>query len=133
MDFYLDIENTYKRLKAEFLRYKKLIVAVDFDDTIYDYHNKAREYNMVINLLKKIKPYAYIVIFTASKEDRYKEIKNYCHSINLKIDSINENIKFLNIPSGGKIYYNILLDDRAGLRESYYLLNRLYEEEMMNE
>ena len=126
MDFYLNTENTYERLKQEYYKYGKLVVAVDFDDTIYDFHNKGRKYNCVISLLKKIKPYAYIVIFSASSKERYGEIKEYCSRIGLTIDSINENIAGLNLPKGKKIYYNILLDDRAGLKESYDILNKLY-------
>ncbi|MGL4572668.1 MAG: hypothetical protein ACRCVJ_16565 [Clostridium sp.] len=130
MDYYLDTNNVYKRLKKEFYQYGKLVVAVDFDDTIYDFHNKGRKYNDVIEVVKRFKQegFAYIVIFTASNEDRYEQIRDYCDSIGICIDAINENIPGLNLPQGKKIYYNILLDDRSGLKESYDLLNELYNE-----
>lgn len=44
MDFYLDPENCYQRLEDEFKKYGKLIFCVDFDDTLYDFHNVGRTY-----------------------------------------------------------------------------------------
>ena len=39
IDEYLDIENSYNRLKEEFNVHKKLIIAYDLDSTVYDYHH----------------------------------------------------------------------------------------------
>lgn len=53
MDFYLDPENCYQRLEDEFKKYGKLIFCVDFDDTLYDFHNVGRTYTDVMALLKE--------------------------------------------------------------------------------
>ncbi|MEG1311996.1 MAG: hypothetical protein RR942_01195 [Romboutsia sp.] len=124
MDYFLNSDNVYERLKSEYNKHGKLIVAVDFDDTLYDFHNKGRSYDDVIGLLRGLKEHVYIIIYTASKKERYPEIKRYLKENQIPFDTINENIKDINVPKGGKLYYNILLDDRAGLKESYEILNR---------
>ena len=57
MDFYLDPENCYQRLEDEFKKYGKLIFCVDFDDTLYDFHNVGRTYTDVMALLKEWEDY----------------------------------------------------------------------------
>jgi hypothetical protein len=55
MDFYLNPENSKNRLIEEYKTHGSLVVAFDFDDTVYDFHKKRRLYNDVIDLLKKLK------------------------------------------------------------------------------
>lgn len=51
-------------------------------------------------------------------------IQEYCKEIGIKIEGIN--INYLpQFKNSGKIYYNILLDDRAGLETSYNILHKL--------
>lgn len=42
-----------KRLLEEYKKYGKLIVAFDYDNTIFDYHNNGGDYSCVIELLKR--------------------------------------------------------------------------------
>lgn len=113
-----------RRLIKEWTQHKRIIIAVDFDDTISPWSlNTADDCEKVIKLLKvAVSTGAYIVIFTACNTDRYSEIETYCASKGLKIDSINTNP--INLPYGNqnKIYANIFLDDRAGLDESMQIL-----------
>lgn len=125
MDFYLNEQNVYNRLEKEYKQFGKIIIAYDFDDTVHDFHKLGHKYDEIINLLKRWKEYAYFIVYTASKEERYNSIKEYLNSYNIPFDEINENIKLKNIPQGKKLYYNILLDDRAGLKESYEVLKKL--------
>jgi len=117
-----------ERLYQEWLTYGKIIIGVDFDDTISPWKFKAsedlQEIDKLIQTLRTASETgAYITIFTACDTSRYEEIRQYCYKVNLKIDSINQNP--INLPYGNssKIYANIFLDDRAGLNES---LDRLY-------
>lgn len=129
-DYYMNFENAYHRLVEEYHKYDKLVVAVDFDDTIYNTYKKDdRTYNQVIELLRNIKEYVYIVIWSASPTSRFPEIENYCKENDIPYDGINVNL-VRNVETASKIYANIFLDDRAGLEEAYCLLSRLYEEEM---
>lgn len=120
MDFYLNKINTINRLVNEWYSYGKIIIGVDFDDTIYDFHKKGRKHDNVINLLKQCKEVGcYIIINTCNKD--YEFIKKYCSEIGIEIDSINENMPFTKFDTE-KIYCNIMLDDRAGLESAYTAL-----------
>ncbi len=48
MDFYLNPENSAPRFIEEYNKYGTLVVAFDFDDTVYDFHKKGRIYSDVI-------------------------------------------------------------------------------------
>lgn len=52
-------------------------------------------------------------------EDKLKEKSEYCEKLGFKPDYINENPEVLNTR---KPYYNLLLDDRSNLSETYKLL-----------
>lgn len=122
MDFYLDENNQTSRLIKEWNEYGKIIIAYDFDDTVYDYHKKGRTFQNVINLLQECKKQgAYFIVFTACDKNKFDFIKKYLKINNIPFDKINEQAPFVPF-SGRKIYYNILLDDRAGLPSSYRTL-----------
>ncbi len=123
MDFYLDDYNVIKRLTKTWLEEKKLIIAYDFDDTVYDYYGCGREFTDVITLLQRCeKVGAHFICFTARPEDDYSEIKCYLANAKIPCDYINENIPIM-WKTGRKIYYNILLDDKAGLSSAYHCLS----------
>ena len=125
MDFYLNKQNAYDRLLEEYKKYGKLVIAYDYDDTIFDFHKKGNTYNDIINLLKRWKDKAVFICFTASKKERYSEIIKYLTKNEIPFDYLNEGVEGL--PNGNKkVYYNVLLDDRAGLCEVYNILNEFY-------
>ncbi|UKI57440.1 MAG: hypothetical protein L6V81_08955 [Clostridium sp.] len=76
IDEYLDKENSYNRLKREFEKHKRLIIAYELDSTVYDYHHTNASYEMVKDLIRKYEKYAYFIVFTSSTPDRYDEIKS---------------------------------------------------------
>jgi hypothetical protein len=123
MDYYLDNNNAIDRLVDEWVKYRKIIVAYDYDDTVFDYWRKGRKYTDVINLLQECRKYgAYFVVFTACGKDQEESIANYLTTNDIPFDKINENIDFITF-TGRKIYYNILLDDRSGLKSAYECLS----------
>lgn len=121
-DYYIDEGNSYIRLKQEFEKYGKLIIAVDFDDTIINFNSKSINWQLV-SLLKRWKPYAEIIIWSCRKEDSYSYIKDVCAEARLEFDKINNPSDLVNFETR-KIYANAVLDDRAGLRQVY---NDLYK------
>lgn len=125
MDFYLDPENCYQRLEDEFKKYGKLIFCVDFDDTLYDFHNAGRTYGDVMALLKVWEDYSEVVIFTGNGEDKYPMIENYLAAYGIKYKGINcdSSIEV----NGRKTYANVYIDDRGGLPLVYEYLQRLIE------
>lgn len=114
-----------ERLYKEWSQHGKIVIAVDFDSTIYPWHtiDNKEDMNKVINLLQvAANTGAYIVIFTCSDPSRYEEIQKYCDSLKIPINTINTNPIDLPYGKHGKVYANIYLDDRAGLNESLNIL-----------
>lgn len=123
--------NRYEiRLLQEWEQHGKIVIAVDYDDTISPWGFSAPEdliqLDKTINILKVAKETgAYITIWSACNPDRYDEIKKYCASKGLEIDSINTNPIDLPYGKDRKIYANIYIDDRAGLLESLAMLEKV--------
>ena len=110
-------EGATKRLLEEYKKYKTLIVGFDFDNTVFDYHENGGDYSEVIELLKECKELNFnLCLYTI--EDRIDWKYKTCCRLGIKPDYINESpIRF---DCGGfKPYFNILLDDRAGLESAY--------------
>jgi len=129
MDYFLDDNNVIKRLIEEWEKYDGLIVAYDYDNTVYDYGNKGYSYNNVINLLRRLKKLdTTLIVFTCNTEDKYDVIKKYLNENDIPYDKINENADETMNFKGRKIYYNMLIDDRAGLSSAYNCLLKVVEE-----
>lgn len=125
MDFYLDKNNSQNRLLEEYKQHGSLVVAFDFDDTVYDFHQKNRIYNDVIALIRKLKSInCYLICWTGQEDLEF--VANYLKANEIPFDSINENPPFHQKKSK-KIYANAYLDDRAGLHQVYTELKYLTE------
>lgn len=137
MDAYFDTIKAINRLYDEWKKHPRLIIACDFDDTVYDTHEKGHTFNEVINLLQECKKLNfYVVMFTASKVERYPMIREHMTSLGIEIDGINQNVIELPFGNNGKIYANIFLDDRAGLFQAATtllgLINKIKAEKSIN-
>lgn len=120
----MELTNKYvDRLRKEWEQYGKIIIAVDFDDTISPWKWSKEELQDTINVIKEAQSVgAYVAIFTACSPDRYKEISEYASSLGIRVDSINQNPIEVPYGNNNKIYANIFLDDRAGLEEAKDIL-----------
>lgn len=117
VDEYLIPNKSFYRLLEEYQTYNSLVIAYDFDNTVFDFHKKGSTYNQVIKLLQDLHSInCYLICFTANEDNNF--IKEYCKNNNIPLDALNENPAFFNSNSK-KIYYNALLDDRAGLLQVY--------------
>lgn len=138
-DEFLDEYSAYARIRNEYIKHDKLVIALDFDNTIFDTHNKGYTYDRMADLMRFWQERAQIIVWTARSPAYYQEVRDRLDELGLnKITKINEdpdvimfngnvrNIHEEEMPR--KLYYNILLDDRAGLAESYSMLNRLKDE-----
>jgi hypothetical protein len=133
-DPYLDPDRALKRLEKDYFKHPDLIVAVDFDSTIFDLHKLGVEFTLVRNLIRECKEVGFkIVIYTASSAHRYEFVRQFCKENNIPIDGLNEDISDRQsvFPerdySTSKIYYNIFLCDRAGLESAYKTLRKLVD------
>lgn len=125
-DPFMNREIVKERLRNEFRKYGELIIAYDFDYTVHNYQDENYSYEFVVNLLRLWRPYANYIVFTASPEYRFKYIKDYLTKNNIPFDTINSEI--LERHYTRKVYYNVFLDDRAGLGEISEILMELYKE-----
>lgn len=119
MDPFTSVYKVVERLHKEYNKHPKLIVAVDFDDTVYDFHKQGTQHTRVLDVLRKCNEFGfYVVLWTASTPERFNFMKEYMEEKQVHIDAINENPIPLPFGNHKKIYYNILLDDRAGLGQA---------------
>lgn len=108
------------RLYDEWLKHKSLVIAYDFDSTVYDFHAKGHDYKEIIEILRECNELGfYLIVFTA--EQNKEKISKFLDENAIPYNAINENPPFWK-GTTGKIYYNHLLDDRAGLRSAYKIL-----------
>lgn len=121
-------DNCVNRLLDDWKQYGRVIIAVDYDDTISPWKMHRWDDIALLGITRLLKAAqhtgAYIVCFTACNKDRYPEIEETFKTLGIRLDAINRNP--ISLPygedEGSKIFYNILLDDRAGLVESLKIL-----------
>lgn len=126
-DPYISPGRIYNRLLREYKKYGRLIIAFDFDDTVFDTHNNDWEYPGVIRLLQRWRPYAYLICWSASEESRYPMMLDHFERMGIPCDAINENAPWIE-NRGRKIYANAYLDDRSGIYPVWKALNTLITE-----
>lgn len=129
MSKYLDPNNALERLRNEWAKHNRLIIAFDFDSTVMPFHQNEYkfDYEPVRDLLRELKKEGCILIcFTASQPARHDEIKEQLKTIKVPYDYFNESPDFIEgIGQTGKVYANAYLDDRAGLYEVFSALSHL--------
>jgi len=125
-DPFFNFNRCYERLVEDYKKHNSLLVAFDYDNTIYDYHKKGYQFNEVINLLRRCQALEFtLILFTSNEgDDLTKAVDYVTNQLNIKGFYVNESP----INNNRKPYFNILLDDRAGLGTSYALLYRLLNE-----
>lgn len=130
MDKYLQENSSYERLYGEYKKYGSLIVAVDFDDTVYDFHKKGYTYEKVAELIRRLyEANCYIIIYTGNEDTDFTS--SYLREKDIPYHSINEDCPTYIANSNKqvrKLYANVYIDDRSGIIQVYNELNRLLDE-----
>jgi hypothetical protein len=133
MNSYLDDRKAIDRLKFDYALHKSLIVGFDFDCTVYDFHHEDLDIQPIISLLKRCSDLGFTMcLFSLSQNENDVNIKtNYCiNYLGIRVDYVNEGPVLTNSfpPEKKKPYFNILLDDRAGLSSAYNILLKTLDE-----
>ena len=118
-DPYFSTKNCIDRLYSDYLKYKNLVVGFDFDDTIFDHHKKGYRYKQVIGLLRPCKKIGFTMcLYTNERDPENLQVKKkFCEiSLGFAPDFVNESPL---LQGGGKPFFSILLDDRAGLKQAF--------------
>lgn len=119
---YADADACAQRLFNNYKEHGKLIIAFDFDNTIFDYHNTGGDFSEVIALLQECNMYNFtMVLFTSNEGERLEFCKKFCAEHNIRIDYVNESP----VMPTRKPFYSLLLDDRAGLGCAMRTLDKL--------
>lgn len=107
---------TFLRLVEQYHKMDRLIIAYDFDDTVKPYYSSSC--CRATNVIRAAKKYlnAYLIVYTCNQD--YDKIKDYLDKEKIPYDAINENAPFIHFNKKGKLYYNLLLDDKAGLHQA---------------
>lgn len=134
-DFFLSYKNFYMRLKDDYIKHGYLIIAYDFDDTVSNYSGaKYPEaagwtHDKIIKLLQDWRDYAKFILFTArNTEDTIQEAVAFIRANQIPMDAVNMNLPGIPYGNTTKVYYNILIDDKAGLGWPYKALRALLKE-----
>lgn len=121
-----------ERLYKGYLKYGTLYIAFDFDNTIWDFDayktNYANIYDAVywdiVDLLKRAKACGLkLILWTSCPKEEDEIIKtNLCKIWGIDPDYINWSPMS---PGAVKPHFSLLLDDKAGLESSVYILEEL--------
>ena len=118
-DRYLNSNYHHDRLVIEYEKHGSLFIAFDFDHTIYDYDQVGDTYPAMINIIKEAQEVGLkLILFTCREGEALEFAVEHCKSLGIVPDYINESP----ITQTRKPYYSLLLDDRAGLFQSYMFL-----------
>lgn len=123
MDTFFKDEALLEKLKVHYKKHGKIIVAYDYDDTIAPTY-MSKSCDQVIQLLKDLKPYGVFICYTSN--ENLDNVRDYIAKHNIPCDKINENVDFVKerYDKTGKIYYNVFLDDKTGLGQTYRILRK---------
>ncbi len=126
-DFW-DVSTQLEILLSQYKKHGQLIIAVDFDDTIHDSHQRKVDFSPIHSLLKRaVDINCKLMIFTARADWELAYVASHCEKVDLKYEVINDDVLILPSGKSRKPYFNLLLDDKAGLMEAFLILTRFVE------
>lgn len=113
----------FERLLREYKEHGKLIIAFDFDNTVFDYHGSGLELSRAIRAIKMANRLGHEVFcFTANNDHDF--VTQFCDANMGFVPAINKSSLDCLFESR-KPFYSLLLDDRAGLGSAVNLLEQL--------
>lgn len=120
-DLFFNNSHILDRLLSEYDSGREIIIAFDFDDTVYGTYDKNDKHTKVIDILLWAQELGFkLLLFTVREGLELEFAIKYVEGLGLNPTYVNENP---NIKSR-KPFFNILLDDRCGLKQSYECLHQ---------
>ena len=111
------------KLLEVYKEHNKIIAGVDFDDTIFPLTHEPyiiNRCNEVVDLLIELKDILTICLYTVADDQSLEYKKSIMTMLKIKPAYINESP--VKLGNGAKPFFNILLDDKAGLNETIEIL-----------
>lgn len=116
-----------EKLKEVYGEHGKLIIGLDFDNTIFPLkHEYVEMCNKVKNLIKECQIYSTICLYTIADNQSLSYKLEILKCWGIRVDYVNESP--IKLGNNDKPYFNILLDDKAGLNETYNILKEFNEQ-----
>ena len=98
------------------MKFDKYVIAIDFDGTIVQhmYPDIGETMDGALEGLHQLAMDGHhIVIWTCRVGKELIDVRNWLNGNGVIYDALNHNAGCVNFPTGPKIYYDILVDDRA--------------------
>tara|TARA_R110000851_G_scaffold41665_1_gene104371 strand:- start:1119 stop:1496 length:378 start_codon:yes stop_codon:yes gene_type:complete len=115
--------NNLAKLHKVFKEHGKIIIGVDFDDTVFPLDPECASMCKAVRLLlQECKVYSILCLYTVADTQSLEYKKEIMSLWGIPVDYVNESP--VKLGDGSKPYFNILLDDKAGLYETYLLLQK---------
>ena len=123
----MHLPNLLAKITEVYETHGNIIIALDFDDTIYDWKSKGYDVEHVVNLVlqSQSRLNAKVILFTCREGEWLDFAVNYCGEKGISLYGVNENPD--HPPTKSKPFYNIMLDDKACLPETCKVLEALLE------
>jgi len=109
------------RLTEEWREHGGIIIGVDQDDTLYDYHKQGFTFTLTVETLKIAQSMG-CTLCAWTADDREAYIRHHWKSLGLRMDYFNDSPVDCGKTSR-KPYFNLLIDDRAGLESALSILD----------
>ena len=124
---YQEDDLAVNRLLIEYLKHNTLIIAFDFDDTIFDLHELNLDHTEVIELLQKAFNQGHVLCMWSTLVDKWSLAykKEIAKNVLGFIPHYYNESPIAN--ESRKPHFNILLDDRAGLGQAYDVLKEVID------
>lgn len=121
-DPYADEFRAAARLLNEWKKHNSIVIGVDFDGTMYDCHRENFSFPCLIQTIKRAQSLgAKLCVWTANADKEL--VERTWNELGLAYDYYNESPVKIH-DNQVKPYFNILLDDRAGLASALGTLTR---------
>lgn len=118
----------FNRLVDWYCEHKKLIIAYDFDSTVFPLKEEEKEYcEKIVNLICRWKNHAHLICYTARNYNEFYSARKYLLKNNIPFNYINRDHLGKIPKNGSKIYYNAFIDDKCGTDTVVKALTELIE------
>jgi hypothetical protein len=117
------------RLANEWLKNGKIIIGCDLDDTIIPYNEELKKHcKKVVDLILECQKEGIVFLINTARGEQQLEIaKEQVEKLGIEVHGVNQMHPEWGKPYGinGKIYANIFLDDRGGIKSTYWDLSEV--------
>lgn len=132
MNYTEDNNMLTEKLKNTLFQHGKLVIGLDFDDTVKGYADPDLDCSVVIDLMKQCSKLGFdICLWTVITPGgmTLKDKVNYCKLCGINITHINSSPfdEISRFKNNRKPFFNLLLDDSAGLGSACDALTRAIE------